>query len=81
MSLTVYAGSMQYVAVDLIGSGATLIATALMTLMVNLRHFFYGVSMLEKYWDGRAALYAVRPVRKWNARIFDVPHFDTRKVP
>ena len=73
MSLTVYAGSMQYVAVDLIGSGATLIATALMTLMVNLRHFFYLISMLEKYRDGRAALYAVRPVRKGSARICDVP--------
>ena len=49
MSLCIYAGSMQYVTIDLLGSGASLVATALMTLMVNARHLFYGVSMLEKY--------------------------------
>lgn len=49
MSLTVYAGSMQYVAVDLLASGASFISTALMTLMVNGRHLFYGLSMLDKY--------------------------------
>lgn len=49
MSLTIYAGSMQYVAVDLLSGGATLVATALMTQMVNARHLFYGISMLDKY--------------------------------
>ena len=49
MSLTIYAGSMQYVAVDLLSGGAWLVATALMTLMVNARHLFYGISMLDKY--------------------------------
>ena len=49
MSLTIYAGSMQYVAVDLLSGGATPVATALMTLMVNARHLFYGISMLDKY--------------------------------
>jgi len=49
MSITIYAGSMQYVAVDLLSGGATLIATALMTLMVNARHLFYSISMLENY--------------------------------
>ena len=49
MSLTIYAGSMQYVAVDLLSGGATLISTALMTLMINARHLFYGLTMLEKY--------------------------------
>ena len=51
MSVTIYAGSMQYVAVDLLSGGATLIAAALMTLMVNARHLFYGISMLENYKD------------------------------
>lgn len=51
MSLTIYAGSMQYVAVDLLSGGATLIATAMMTLMVNARHLFYSLSMLENYKD------------------------------
>ena len=51
MSVFIYAGSMQYVAINLITGGASLIATALMTLMVNARHLFYGISMLDKYKD------------------------------
>lgn len=42
MSLTIYAGSMQYVAVSLLTSGASLISVALTTLMVNARHLFFG---------------------------------------
>ena len=49
ISFTVYAGSMQFVAVDLLAGGASLISTAMMTLMVNARHLFYGISMLDKY--------------------------------
>lgn len=49
MSFTIYAGSMQYVAVDLLSGGATLISTAIITFTVNARHIFYGISMLEKY--------------------------------
>lgn len=51
MSVTIFAGSMQYVAVDLLSGGATLIAAALMTVLVNIRHLFYGLTMLEKYSD------------------------------
>ena len=51
MSFTIYAGSMQYVAVSLLSSGASLISAALTTLMVNARHLFYGVSMIDKYKD------------------------------
>ncbi len=51
MSLTIFAGSMQYVGVDLISSGAGVLSTLLMTLMVNARHLFYGVSMIEPYRD------------------------------
>ena len=49
MSLTIYAGSMQYVAVDLLSTGASVTAAALMTVMVNVRHLFYGLTMVEKY--------------------------------
>lgn len=49
MSITMYAGSMQYVAVDLLAAGATLINTAIMTVMVNARHIFYGISMIDRY--------------------------------
>lgn len=51
MSITIYAGSMQYVAIDLISSGASILTTLLMTLMVNARHLFYGISMVDKYKD------------------------------
>lgn len=49
MSVFIYAGSMQYVTIDFLGSGAALIAVALTTLMVNCRHLFYGISMIDKY--------------------------------
>lgn len=49
MSVFIYAGSMQYVTVSLLVSGASLISAALTTLMVNARHLFYGISMIEKY--------------------------------
>lgn len=51
ISLTVYAGSMQFVAVNLLTAGAGLLYTALTTLTVNARHLFYGISLVEKYRD------------------------------
>lgn len=60
MGLFIYAGSMQYVAIDLLTGGASLIATALTTLMVNARHLFYGISMIDKYKDaGKAKPYMI----------------------
>lgn len=49
MSLFIYAGSMQYVAIGLLTGGASYLTVALSTLMVNARHLFYGISMVEKY--------------------------------
>ena len=49
MSGFIYAGSMQYLAVDLLSGGAGLVTAALTTLMVNARHLFYGISMIDKY--------------------------------
>lgn len=49
MSLFIYAGSMQYVAVSLITGGVSLLTAALTTLMVNARHLFYGISMVDAY--------------------------------
>ena len=49
MSLLIYAGSMQYAAFGLLTGGASLVTVALTTLMVNARHLFYGISMLERY--------------------------------
>ena len=49
MSLFIYAGSMQYMAVTLLSEGANLLTVALTTLVVNARHLFYGISMLDVY--------------------------------
>ncbi|MBQ7821695.1 MAG: AzlC family ABC transporter permease [Clostridia bacterium] len=49
MSVFIYAGSLQYVTVDLLTGGASLITTALTSLMVNARHLFYGISMIDRY--------------------------------
>ena len=51
MSLFIYAGSMQYLAVELLAGGAGLLTAAVTTLMVNARHLFYGISMIDKYRD------------------------------
>ena len=49
MSLFIYAGSMQYVTISLLTSNASLLTAFLTTLMVNARHLFYGISMVEHY--------------------------------
>jgi len=49
MSLFIYAGSMQYVGVGLLTGGASLLTTVLTTIMVNARHLFYSISMIDKY--------------------------------
>ncbi len=60
MGLFVYAGSMQYLAVDLMGSGASLLAVGMTTLMVNARHLFYGISMIDTYKQmGKAKPYMI----------------------
>ena len=48
-SLLVFAGSMQFVGVSLIAGGASVLVTAVTTLMVNARHIFYSVSMYDIY--------------------------------
>ena len=60
MSLLIYAGSMQYAAVGLLTGGASFLTTAMTTLMVNLRHIFYGISMLDRYkWAGKRKPYLI----------------------
>lgn len=49
MSLLIYAGSLQYVGVGLLSGGASVLATAVTSLMVNARHLFYSISMIGMY--------------------------------
>ena len=49
MSLFIYAGSMQFMTVSLLTGSAGLLTAALTTLVVNARHLFYGISMVDAY--------------------------------
>ena len=49
MGAFIYAGSMQYVGVGLLAGGASVLTTALTTFMVNARHLFYSISMIDRY--------------------------------
>ena len=60
MSLTIYAGSGQYLGVELLATGAVLAQVALLTFLINFRHLVYGLSMLEKFRDmGRRKWYMI----------------------
>lgn len=60
MSLFIYAGSMQYVTVGLLTGGTGLLTAALTTVVVNARHLFYGLSMVDAYKDaGRKKPYMI----------------------
>lgn len=49
MSLTIFAGSMEFVTVNLLLGAFHPLQAFTMTLMINARHLFYGISMLDKY--------------------------------
>lgn len=49
MSLTIYAGSGQYLGVELLATAAALADVAILILLINFRHLVYGLSMLEKF--------------------------------
>lgn len=49
MSLFIFAGSMEFVAVNLLLGAFDPLQAFAMTLMINARHLFYGISMLDRY--------------------------------
>lgn len=49
MSLTIFAGSVEFVAVNMLLGAFDPLQALAMTLMINARHLFYGISMLDKY--------------------------------
>ena len=60
MSLTIFAGSMEFVACNLLLGAFNPLQAFLMTLMLNARHLFYGISMLDKYkGTGRKKFYLI----------------------
>lgn len=59
-SLVIYAGSMQYVLVSVLGTHMGLFSIALLTLSINSRHIFYGLSFIEKFKSmGKQYLYMI----------------------
>lgn len=60
MSVIIFAGSMQFVAIGVLTGGFSIISTIIITLSVNARHLFYGLSMLDKFKDmGRKKPYMI----------------------
>lgn len=49
MALFIYAGSMQFVAIDVFSKAFSPLNALILTLTVNARHLFYGLSMLTKF--------------------------------
>lgn len=49
MSLTIFAGSIEFVTVNLLLGAFDPLQALIMTLMINARHLFYGISMLDRY--------------------------------
>ncbi|PCI37231.1 MAG: branched-chain amino acid transporter AzlC [Elusimicrobia bacterium] len=49
MGVFVFAGAAQFLAVGLLASGARAVEIAIATWILNLRHFFYGLSMLQRF--------------------------------
>ena len=49
MSLTIFGGSLEFVAVSMLLAPFAPIQTFLMTLVIQARHLFYGISMLDRF--------------------------------
>ena len=59
-SVVVFAGSAQYLAVTFLTTVFNPVYALLMTIVINARHLFYGLSMLEKYRNtGKLKLYLI----------------------
>ena len=60
MSVMVYAGSGQYLAVNFFAPGVSLFQVIFLEIMVNIRHVFYGLSLLERFQKmGKKKLYMI----------------------
>ena len=49
MALTIYGGSLEFVAAEMLCGAFAPLETLLMALMIQARHLFYGIAMLDKY--------------------------------
>ena len=49
MSIVIFGGSLEFVAVSMLAGTFAPLQTLILTMMIQARHLFYGISMLEKY--------------------------------
>lgn len=49
MSMTIFAGSMEFVTANMLLGAFNPLQALVMTLMINARHLFYGLSMLDRF--------------------------------
>lgn len=49
MALTIFGGSLEFVAVTMLLGAFAPLQTLIMTLMIQARHLFYGIAMLDKF--------------------------------
>lgn len=60
ISITTFAGAMQYLAIAILQGAFNPLSVFLMTLLVNARHIFYGISMLDNYKSaGKKGIYMI----------------------
>ena len=60
MSLTIFGGSLEFVAVTMLLAPYAPVQTFIMALLIQARHLFYGISMLDKYRGlGRKRFYLI----------------------
>ena len=60
MSVGIYAGSMQFLLIDMLTESVSLVSAALTAFLVNCRHLFYSISMVDRYKNtGRAKPYLI----------------------
>ena len=66
MSLTIFAGSIEFVTVNLLMSAFNPVQALAMTLMINARHLFYGISMLAKSQQRAGMIFFFQPLFQKN---------------
>lgn len=59
MSVFMFAGSGQYLAVSLIANGTSLLSSAIAMFLVNARHIFYGISLIDTYKGAKEKPYMI----------------------
>ncbi len=52
MAIFIYAGTGQFLCVEFLAVGASIPQVIILTILLNFRHFFYGLSMIDRFKNG-----------------------------